>query len=269
MFVTHPVPSSPATPCRQTGHYTPVRPSPLGQRNSNIATPPWTMASAGQSKPGMDENQFSPVQFPNFSMHSNQFQPQTQAQEGQKQSSSNIFSPSSTSPFQHQASALMSPTSPSPSNRPKFSDRYSAQIANPMKNTTSLARSKTRKMFLNRVKNERDSGRFEARGEQMMMAEHMADKRKWEESMTRDVDSMTQGLEFEDDNMLPEQDADMQALDEFVSQEEAMEMALQESAVSQPGMNTSFSDDDYDDIFMALPDPAQSQDMDMSESDCF
>lgn len=134
-----------------------------------------------------------------------------------------------------------------------------------MKNTTSLARSKTRKMFLNRVKNERDSGRFEARGEQMMMAEHMADRRKWEESMTRDVNSMTQGLEFEDD-MLPDQDADMQALNEFVSQEEAMEMALRESAGSrsQPGMNTSFSDDDYDDIFMTLPDPAQSQDMDTS-----
>lgn len=139
-----------------------------------------------------------------------------------------------------------------------------------MKTTTSLARSKTRKMFLNRVKDDRDSGRFEARGEQMMMAEHLADKRKWEESMARDVNSMVQGLEYEDDNMLPDQnqeadvDADVQALDEFVSQEEAMEMALQETSGPQSAPNVSFSDDDYDDIFMALPDPAQSQDMDMS-----
>lgn len=82
--------------------------------------------------------------------------------------------------------------------------------------------------------------------------------------MTRDVDSMTQGLENEDDNMLPEQEVDLEALDEFVSQEEAMEMALQEAANPQYAPNASFSDEDYDDIFMAMPDPAQSQDMDMS-----
>jgi len=123
-------------------------------------------------------------------------------------------------------------------------------------------------MFLNRVKNERDSGRFEARGEQMMMAEHMADKRRWEESMAREVDAdaMMQGFEYEEDNMLPEQEADRRALDEFVSQEEAMEMAFREAEAngSRGPVNTSFSDDDYDDIFMALSDPAQSQDMDMS-----
>lgn len=60
-------------------------------------------------------------------------------------------------------------------------------------------------MFLNRVKNERDAGRFEARGEQMMMAEYLADKRRWEESMARDVDGMLSGVEgdIEDDGMLP------------------------------------------------------------------
>lgn len=52
-------------------------------------------------------------------------------------------------------------------------------------------------MFLNRVKNERDAGRFEARGEQMMMAEYWADKRRWEESMKRDVDGIMEGFEGE------------------------------------------------------------------------
>lgn len=60
-------------------------------------------------------------------------------------------------------------------------------------------------MFLNRVKNERDAGRFEARGEQMMMAEYLADRRRWEESMARDVDGVLRGVEgdIEDDGMLP------------------------------------------------------------------
>lgn len=60
-------------------------------------------------------------------------------------------------------------------------------------------------MFLNRVKDERDAGRFEARGEQMMMAEYLADKRQWEESMARDVDGVLRGVEgdIEDDGMLP------------------------------------------------------------------
>lgn len=53
------------------------------------------------------------------------------------------------------------------------------------------------------MKNERDAGRFEARGEQMMMAEYLADKRRWEESMKRDVDGIVEGLEIEEDDMLP------------------------------------------------------------------
>lgn len=62
---------------------------------------------------------------------------------------------------------------------------------------------------------------------------------------------------------------DASAFDEFVSQEEAMEMAVRETMASngqrQPEQNVSFSDDDYDDIFMNISDPALShQDMDMS-----
>jgi hypothetical protein len=67
------------------------------------------------------------------------------------------------------------------------------------------------------------------------------------------------------------------ALDEFISQEEALEMELREAqAQAQIGVHGSverlratgtgnevpFSDDDYDDIFMGLQE--QSQDMDMS-----
>lgn len=39
----------------------------------------------------------------------------------------------------------------------------------------------------------------------MMMAEHLADKRRWEESMTRDADGVLYGVEgdIEDDGLLP------------------------------------------------------------------
>ena len=70
---------------------------------------------------------------------------------------------------------------------------------------------------------------------------------------------------------------DADALDEFISQEEAMEMALRETQRGVPGRvrdlqsngpSVLFSDDEYDDIFMALSesqaDQSQSQDMDMS-----
>lgn len=75
-------------------------------------------------------------------------------------------------------------------------------------------------------------------------------------------------------------DADAQALDEYISQEEAMEMALRETMGSDGSgapeyhqsvdpNHPSFNDEEYDDLFMAISDPAQeqvqaSQDMDMS-----
>ncbi|KAJ5643898.1 uncharacterized protein N7484_006405 [Penicillium longicatenatum] len=255
MFATHP-----STPFRQTSHYTPTRPSPLGPRNSNIATPPWTMGSptrAGSGHPqkptGAQENAFSPVPFSSFSPHNDSHQTQPQKQP--------IFgAPAVSTPFNFSpTNNMMSPASPSPSTRAtKFSDRYANQVANPMKTSTSLARSKTRKMYMNRVRNERDEGRFEARGEQMMHADYLADKRRWEESMVRDMDVPTGDME--EDDMLP--DDDTRAFDEFVFQEEAMEMAMQQSG----DQNGCFSDDEYDDIFMTLPEPTlgESQDMDMS-----
>ena len=78
---------------------------------------------------------------------------------------------------------------------------------------------------------------------------------------------------------------DVHALDEFMSQEEAMEMAVRETQSRIPGRvgdlqsygpDVPFSDDEYDDIFMELSEPqgnqcqsqcqpqSQSQDMDMS-----
>lgn len=61
-------------------------------------------------------------------------------------------------------------------------------------------------------------------------------------------------------------EAELRALDEFVSQEEAFEMALQEqeSLANRHGLaepDAPFSDAEYDDIFMHLSEPAQDMDM--------
>ncbi|KAJ5736083.1 uncharacterized protein N7483_001208, partial [Penicillium malachiteum] len=267
----------PSTPFRQTRHYSPARPSPLGPRSTNISTPPWTMdsptfgcpQSQAQKPSGLNaDTSFSPSPV-SFSLNNN-----SQPQQATRQHfsspifntaaapatplffSPNLPSTSNSNPF--------SPASPSPATRgSKFADRYAAQVANPMKSSASLARSKTRKMFLNRVRNERDEGRFEARGEQMMRADYMAEKRRWEQSMARDMDRVQGSNEMLEDDMLPDE-SEIRALDEFISQEEAIEMAMYESMSQQ---DTSFSDAEYDDIFMTMPGPAlahQSPDMDMS-----
>jgi len=61
-------------------------------------------------------------------------------------------------------------------------------------------------------------------------------------------------------------EAELRALDEFVSQEEAFEMALQEQELlsNRHGLtepDALFSDAEYDDIFMHLSEPAQDMDM--------
>lgn len=87
-----------------------------------------------------------------------------------------------------------------------------------------------------------------------------------------------EGMGYEEDDMLPEEGGS--GLDEFISQEEALEMALRETQAPLDGRVGSlrgdtgrvpFSDDEYDDIFMGLSDSQfgggggdGSQDMDMS-----
>ncbi|KAJ5499775.1 hypothetical protein N7453_008826 [Penicillium expansum] len=253
MFATQ----SPQTPFRQT-HYTPIHSSPLSKHNT---TPPtWTMSptrsmqSASQSTA---PNPFSNAP-PIFNI---QTEPITRHMQNHHSpipmnfhaSASASTTPTSTNPFLAHAQTPASPSSPT-RQKPKYEARYASTIANPLQGAAGLARSKTRKMFLNRVRHERDDGRFEARGEQMMRMEHLADRRRWEEN-------------------------DVDALDEFISQEEAMEMALMETQTGLParvgdlrsnGPGVLFSDDEYDDIFMGLSEPrgdqcqSQSQDMDMS-----
>ncbi|KAJ5163584.1 uncharacterized protein N7500_005414 [Penicillium coprophilum] len=271
----------PQTPFRQT--HTPIRSSPLSKHPT---TPPiWTMSPT--RNPQSASQSTTPNLFTNpppiFNIQTEPITRHTQNDHSPVPMNFNASASASTTPTANQfsnpfftAQPQTSPGSPT-RQKPKYEARY-ASIANPLKDTASLARSKTRKMFLNRVRHERDDGRFEARGEQMMRMEHLADRRRWEESMARDGEGVVVGFEGDEDDMLPD---DIDALDEFISQEEAMEMALRETQSAVPGRvgdlrsngngpGVLFSDDEYDDIFMGLSEPrryqsqSQSQDMDMS-----
>ncbi|KOS39813.1 hypothetical protein ACN38_g9339 [Penicillium nordicum] len=277
MFATQ----SPQTPFRKT-HYSPTRPSPLSKHTT---TPPlWNMSpthsiqSASQStapNPFSNPPPIFNIQTEPIARHtSNHHSPiPMHFNASASASTTPTPTPNSSNPFSIQPQTPASPSSPTRA-KPKYEARYASTIANPLQGAAGLARLKTRRMFLNRVRHERDDGRFEARGEQMMRMEHLADRRRWEESMARDGEGVVGGFEGDEDDMLPD-DAD--ALDEFISQEEAMEMALRETQSGVPtrvgdlrsnGPGVLFSDDDYDDIFMGLSEPpgtpCESQDMDMS-----
>ncbi|KAE8411253.1 hypothetical protein BDV36DRAFT_90605 [Aspergillus pseudocaelatus] len=240
----------------------PARPSPLSPRSS----PARPMASLSSSP-----FHFSPAP-----------ESQTNTPVASRTKSESIFfgSPVSPSPSKGAGTSSRSKTSPT------YAQRYASTISNPLNNASKngaassspSARETRRNVFLNRIKQGRDDARFANRGEQLVLMEHVAEQKKWGESMQRRTDGILQGylrdLEEGVDDMLDE--ADIQALDEYLSQEQATEMELLENVDMQapsgqaagnawkdPG--SSFSDGEYEDIFMDLADhTALSQDMDMS-----
>ena len=134
-------------------------------------------------------------------------------------------------------------------------------------------------MYLNRIRRDRQDGRFEERGEQIMRMEYVAERQKWDERMKRDadrlfavdldavVDEEGDGLAFSADvDADADADADMRALDEYISAEQAVDSRVQDQHQSLDqgsGQSrylddgASYSDEEYEDIFMDLPDPAQ------------
>ena len=134
-------------------------------------------------------------------------------------------------------------------------------------------------MYLNRIRRDRQDGRFEERGEQIMRMEYVAERQKWDERMKRDadrlfavdldavVDDEGDGLAFSADvDADADADADMRALDEYISAEQAVDSRVQDQHQSLDqgsGQSrylddgASYSDEEYEDIFMDLPDPVQ------------
>lgn len=112
-----------------------------------------------------------------------------------------------------------------------------------------------------------------------MRMEHVAERGRWGEWMERDAEGVFAGaIEGEDDNEVDVGvDTDIRALDEYISEEQAMEMAILENMDSRPsGMQDQcpgqshvrptddgalYSDDEYEGIFMGLADLDQGMDM--------
>jgi hypothetical protein len=211
----------------------------------------------------------------------------------------NIFSPQ-----QQQQNKIFSFSSPTPPSQRQSSYeqrfRAGATSTNPLakifgSSSTSTgsgrAAAKQREIFLNKVKRDRDNGRFAARGESVMMMEYLSEQRQWDERMRRNAQKyqLAEG-EAEDQNedeldVGEETDPEQYALDEFLSLEEQEEMMMMlevppaEHHHRHKSLSPARSDDrssfygddeiDYDDIFMDLAGDhnqghVHSQDMDMS-----
>ncbi|OOF99779.1 hypothetical protein ASPCADRAFT_203587 [Aspergillus carbonarius ITEM 5010] len=215
----------------------------------------------------------------------------------------NFSSPFTTTPIK--SPSKFDPISPSPTphhhHQPSsYAHRYASTISNPMTKhmMTSASPSARRNLFLNRVKRARDKGRFENRGEQLVLMEHVAEEKQWGEVMRRRAERLGGIGEDEDeeydvggemDSSIPD-DMDAHALDEYL-QEQAADMERLEylndmyqgqypqqsdtSSGGGAGAGASFSDEEYDDLFMDLAEHqphmsasgqgfGHSQDMDMS-----
>ncbi|GAD99087.1 conserved hypothetical protein [Paecilomyces variotii No. 5] len=273
MFAALPHPTHFSLALQNSFHYAPVRSSPLAPRDANRAsrmtvTMPESASSPSSQAP--KSGVFSSAHTQNFD-----FNPSiTFGNDGKENQTMFQFGDFSNTN-----------TTPKPS---AYAQRYASQVSSPASKVASrgnvsaseTARAKRRDMFLNRVKRDREAGRLDARGEQLMMMEYMAEQKQWDEIMSRRADGILReyGLDEEVDEVEAEEgndvgdEADVYALDEYISQEHEMEEALEElvpqNVPSSPRSerDSFYGDDDYDDIFMDLADHVNGagQDMDMS-----
>ncbi|KAF7161138.1 hypothetical protein CNMCM5623_006782 [Aspergillus felis] len=263
MFAAIP-PTQPYAFQASCSHYTPMHQSPLSPRNSTLAsTPPTSGVSSAstvyterRATSDTDREDSASTQALNFSFSTE---------------NTNSTTTTKSSPFSSRSRSS-----------PTYAQRYAA-LSNPLNNASRTyatsaspsARNTRRTVFLNRIRADRDAERFENRGEQLMMMEHVAEQKQWGELMRRRADGLMETYQLNEDvgeDMDGIDDADVRALDEYVSEEQAMQTALLETAHVPFGKtermhdaSSSFSDEEYDDIFMGLADQVpQSQDMDMS-----
>lgn len=75
--------------------------------------------------------------------------------------------------------------------------------------TSPEARAHRRTLFLNRIKQDRDAGRFEARGEQLVLMEDVAEERRRRESMARRAERIMAGFGIDEEEQGREWDEGM------------------------------------------------------------
>ncbi|KAL4764399.1 uncharacterized protein BDW70DRAFT_109601 [Aspergillus foveolatus] len=262
--------------------WTPVHPSPLSPRRQSTTAAP--VAAATAPTPQL---QFQPPVF-TFTLSPSP-----------DQDSLRVTSPSRNLKANADANANTSGT-PSPAPSSTYANRYRNTISNPLfahstkrtytSSASPRARSVRRNAFLNRVKQDRDNGRVEARAEQLAYMDDIAEQKEWAESMKRRAEEIQAeyGLGIEEwegedeyECLDAADEAAIRALDEYIEQECAMEMALLEGVDGDSNIRSaghlpdgtgrrandttsSFSDEEYDNIFMDLVDHNPPEDMEMS-----
>ncbi|KAL1973964.1 hypothetical protein VTN31DRAFT_5524 [Thermomyces dupontii] len=157
----------------------------------------------------------------------------------------------------------------------------------PSKSPASSRAARHRELFLNRVKHDRDTDRYNQRGEQLLMLEHINEQRQWVEKMRRSADNVfreyrleeldPEQIEEDDDSNQINPDESMLDRDYDLTPPEDPEVQLPERGAGQLTTSTFVERDeqeslysdgvDYDEIFLNLINGKQdsiSGDVDMS-----
>lgn len=160
--------------------WTPARPSPLSPRRASSS-------SFKTTTPGNQPQFQAPASIFAFTP--------SPSPSHDKSEPVNIFSRSRSPNANADTNATTSPTPV-----PTYATRYAATISNPLNahstkrtftsSTSPRARSVRRNAFLNRVKQERESGRFEARAERLAYLEDIAEHKEWAEDMRMRADEI-------------------------------------------------------------------------------
>ncbi|KAL5357870.1 hypothetical protein BJX96DRAFT_145419 [Aspergillus floccosus] len=168
---------STAVPMQQF-HFPPLPSSPLSPRSTTTTPLFSTTMTSNNTSPSTSIFTFSPS--PSNTLAAQH----SQTPRHQPPSPSNFSAQSTTTPTKAPAS--------------KYAQRYTT-ISNPLLNApprtytasaSPSARTARRNLFLNRIKQDRDNGRFETRGEQLVLMEHVAEQKMWGEAMRRRADGL-------------------------------------------------------------------------------
>ncbi|KAK2782196.1 hypothetical protein FQN52_001034 [Onygenales sp. PD_12] len=277
------------TPLESHFHFLPSHPSPLSPRrnaNMNMNLSPITPRPISMS-PANPHRSNKPTTSPS-SPFTSPPQPSTSA------------SPFSLSPTA--TTTRSPPPNPTTKQQSSYATRYLTTIHNP---SAAIARQhassleKRRDVFLNKVKRDRDAGRFDARGEQIQRMDYLKQRRRYQEAIMRSAPDLDVDLDLDEGGMgvrdemvfeeggegmgmmeergrgrWGEEDND-RILDEFISQEEEefqafleqLENPSQPQAQTQQQLHQQHSpegsqyddEEDYDHIFVDLLDHDQGQ----------
>ncbi|KAK2757229.1 hypothetical protein FQN54_004743 [Arachnomyces sp. PD_36] len=249
--------SLPPQPPPQNMFYLPHQPSPLSPRSKNIQSSPIFSMPTSQSKPL-------------FPTHRNR---DSTRRNNPTTSFSQRYAERISNPAanvgRRRAAALPNSSSPTSTGTSR------ARQTMPSSSSTS-PNDKRRDVFLNRVKRDRDEGRFESRSEQILRMDYLAQRRRYEEAMKKsapNLEAVVEGAEeVVEEDEIGEIDEDLSEEYDSLRNEFETEEGGWDSHMSG-GDNASFEEEDYDSIFMDMlgsqgstDSPHFNQTMDMDTS---